>query len=118
MVGFGKKKIDKAAWAEAVYGQKLKLPEKESEEQISVLITGLLIQHHRIIPDSVRLVHTTKNADTRAGRVELCHKHYQEMLKLKPFCNKEQLNIIRNAEDALKGVKRVFQTIRAWIISL
>jgi hypothetical protein len=29
------------------------------------------------------------------------------MLKLKPFCNKEQLNIIRNAEDALKGVKLV-----------
>lgn len=48
-----------------------------------------------------------ENADTRAGRVELCHKHYQEMLKLKPFCNEEQLNIIRNAEDALKGVKLV-----------
>lgn len=29
------------------------------------------------------------------------------MLKLKPFCNEEQLNIIRNAEDALKGVKLV-----------
>lgn len=29
------------------------------------------------------------------------------MLKLKPFCNKEQLNIIRNAADALKGVKLV-----------
>jgi len=40
-----------------------------------------------------------------AGRAELCHKHYQEMLKLKPFCNKEQLDIIRNAEDAMKGVK-------------
>lgn len=105
MFGFGKKKIDKAAWAEAVYGQNLKHPEKASEDQLSVLTTGLLMQHHRIIIDSVRLVHTTKNADTRAGRIELCHQHYQEILKLKPFCNKEQLNIIRNAEDALKGVK-------------
>ena len=103
--GFGKKKIYKAAWGEAVYGQKLKHLEKESEDQLSALTTELLMQHYRIIMDSVRLVHTTKNADTRAGRVELCHKHYQEMLKLKPFCNKEQLNIIRNAEDALKGVK-------------
>lgn len=105
MFGFGKKKIDKAAWAEAVYGQKLKHPEKESENQLSALTTGLLMQHHRIILDSVRLVHTTKNKDTCAGRVELCHKHYQEMLKLKPFCNKEQLNVIHNTEDAMKGVK-------------
>lgn len=60
MFGFGKKKIDKAAWAEAVYGQKLKHPEKESEDQLSALTTGLLMQHHRIIMDSVRLVHTTK----------------------------------------------------------
>ena len=105
MFGFGKKKIDKGAWAEAIYGKKLKNPEKESEEQLSALTTGLLMQHHRIILDSVRLVHTTKNPDTRAGRAELCHKHYQEMLKLKPFCNKEQLDIIRNAEDAMKGVK-------------
>lgn len=105
MFGFGKKKIYKAAWGEAVYSQKLKHPEKESEDQLSALTTELLMQHYRIIMDSVRLVHTTQNADTRAGRLELCHKHYQEMLKLKPFCNKEQLNIIRNEEDALKGVK-------------
>lgn len=105
MFGFGKKKIDKGAWAEAIYGKKLKNPEKESEEQLSVLTTGMLMQHHRIILDSVRLVHTTENSDTRAGRAELCRKHYQEMLRLKPFCNKEQLDIIRNAEDAMKGVK-------------
>ena len=105
MFGFGKKKSDKAALAEAVYGQKLKHPEKESEEQLSALTTGLLIQHHRIILDSVRLVHTTKNVDTREGRIDLCRKHYQEMLELKPFCNKEQMNIIHNAEDAMKGVK-------------
>lgn len=105
MFGFGKRRIDKAAWAEAIYGQKLKHPEKESEEQLSALTTGMLMQHHRIILDSVRLIHTTKNADTRAGRVELCRKHHQEMLKLKTFCNREQMDIIQNAEDAMKGVK-------------
>ena len=60
MFGLGKKKIDKAAWAEAVYGQKLKHPEKDLEDQLSALTTVLLMQHHRIIMDSVRLVHTTK----------------------------------------------------------
>lgn len=104
MFGFGKKKIDKAAWAEAIYGQKLKHPEKESEEQLSALTTGMLMQHHRIIMDSVRIVQTTKNPDTRQGRVDLCHRHYQEMMKLKPYCNKEQLAMIQNAEDAMRGI--------------
>ena len=93
-----------AAWAEAVYGQKLKNPERESEEQLSALTTGLLMQHHRIIIDSVRIIHTTKNAETRQGRVELCQRHYGDMLKLKPFCNKEQLAMIQNAEEAIRGI--------------
>ena len=60
MFGLGKKKIDKAAWAEAVYGQKLKHPEKESEDQLSALTTGLLMQHHRIIMDSVFVLYTRR----------------------------------------------------------
>ena len=51
MFGFRKQKAVIAAWAETVYGQKLKNPERESEEQLSALTTGLLIQHHRIIID-------------------------------------------------------------------
>lgn len=103
MFGFGKKKVDKGAWAEAIYGKKLKHPEKESEEQFFAITTGMLMQSQRIIMDSVRFFKSTKNADTRQGRVDLCHRHYQDMLKLKPFCNKEQLEIIRNAENAMKG---------------
>ena len=72
MFGFRKQKVDKSAWSEVVYGQKLKNPEKESEEQLSALTTGLLMQHHSIIIDSVRIIHMTKNAETRQGRVELC----------------------------------------------
>lgn len=104
MFGFGKKKVDKGAWTEAIYGQKLKHPEKESEEQLSAITTGMLMQSHRIIMDSVRIIKTTKNADTRQGRVDLCHRHYQDMLKLKPFCNKEQIAIIQNVEKTMKGI--------------
>lgn len=108
MFGLGKKKkIDKGAWAEAIYGKKLKNPEKESEAQLSVLTTGLLMQSHRIIMDSVRICRTTKNPDTYQGRIELCQKHYNDMLKLKPFCNDKQLAIIRNAEDIQEGNKRM-----------
>ena len=104
MFGFGKKKVDKGAWAEAVYGQKLKHPEKETEERLSALTTGMLMQHHRIIMDSVRIIHTTRNTDTKQGRIDLCHKHFQEMQKLKPFCNKEQLAMIKSAEEAMRGI--------------
>lgn len=105
MFGFGKKKMDKDAWAEAIYGKKLKHPEKESAYQLSALTTGLLLQYHRIILDSVQIIRATKNPDTRKGRIELSHKHHQKMLQLKPFCNKEQLDIIRHAEDAMRSVK-------------
>ena len=100
-----RKKIDKGAWAEAIYGKKLKNPENESEAQLSVLTTGLLMQSHRIIMDSIRICRTTKNFDTYQGRIELCQKHYNDMLKLKPFCNDKQLAIIRNAEKFRKEIK-------------
>ncbi|ENZ13224.1 hypothetical protein [Enterocloster clostridioformis] len=105
MFGFGKKKVDKVGWAAVVFSEPPKNPEKLSEEQLSALTTGLLMQHARIINDSVRLVQTTKNPETRQGRSEFCHKHHAEMMKLKPFCDKEQLTMIQDAEEAMRGVK-------------
>lgn len=99
-----KKKVDKAAWAEAVYQKKIMHPENESDEKLTQLTTFMLEQHHRIIMESVQIVLSTKYADTRNGRVALSHQHYQEMLKLKPFCNKEQLDMIRDAEMAMKNI--------------
>lgn len=97
-----KKKVDKAAWVEAVYQKKIMHPENESDEKLSQLTTFMLEQHHRIIMESVQIALSTKYADTRNGRIDLSHQHYQEMLKLKPFCNKEQLAMIRDAETAMK----------------
>ena len=105
MFGLFKKKVDKGAWSEVVYGKRLPHPEQESEERLAALTTGILMQHHRIIIDSVRIAHTTKSAETRRERIGLCKNHYQEMLALKPFCNKEQLAIIQNAQDAMKGTR-------------
>ena len=97
-----KKKIDKAAWAEAIYQKKIAHPEKEPEEKLVQLTTFMVEQHHRIIRESLQIVLTTKYAETRQGRVDLCHKHYAEMMKLKPFCNREQLAMITAAEQAMK----------------
>ena len=106
MFGFGKKKkINKAAWAASVFSEPPKNPEKLSEEQLSALTTGILMQHARIINDSVKLVRTTKNPDTRHGRTELSLKHYDGMLGLKPFCNKKQLAIIQAAEQVMRDVR-------------
>ena len=47
MFGFGKKKIDKAAWAALVFSEPPKHPEKLSEEQFFALTTGLLMLNDR-----------------------------------------------------------------------
>lgn len=99
-----KKKVDKAAWAEAIYQKKIMHPENEPDEKLSQLTTFMLEQHRRIILESVEIALSTKYADTRKGLVDLSHQHYQEMLKLKPFCNKEQLAMIRDAETAMKKI--------------
>lgn len=99
-----KKKVDKAAWAEAIYQKKIAHPENESDEKLSKLTTFMLEQHYRIIMESVQIARTTKYADTKQSRADLCNKHYHEMLKLKPFCNREQLALIREAEKAIKTI--------------
>lgn len=104
MFGFGKKKIDKAAWAALVFSEPPKHPEKLSEEQLSALTTMMLMQHHRIIMDSVQLVANTRNPETRQGRTDLSYKHYKEMVKFKPYCNEDQLAMIHAAEEAMKAV--------------
>lgn len=99
-----KKKVDKAAWAEAIYQKKIAHPENESDEKLSKLTTFMLEQHYRIIMESIQIARTTKYADTKQSRADLCNKHYHEMLKLKPFCNREQLALIREAEKAIKTI--------------
>lgn len=99
-----KKKTDKTAWAKAIYGKEPKSIQHESEERLSELTTFMLQQHLRIIMESSQIIHNTRNVDTRKSRVDLCHQHHQEMLKLKPFCNSEQLAMIQNAENAMKGI--------------
>ena len=78
-------------------------PEKQTEKQLSALTAGMLIQHQRVVMDSVGLAQNTRNAETRYSRIELCYKPYQKMLKLKTFCDKEQLDMIKDVEDTMRN---------------
>ena len=97
-----KKKIDKAAWAAVVYVKPPKNLERETEEHLSSLTTLLITQHHRIITESVRIILATKNDETRKSRMEVCRYNYQEIMKFKPYCNKEQLEMLREAESMIQ----------------
>jgi len=65
-----------------------------SEEELSGITTGMLMQHLRIIRESVSIINKTNNSDTRQGRIELCRKHLQNAKDLEAFCDKEQLAIV------------------------
>ena len=70
----------------------------ESEERLSSLTTIMLIQHYRIIVDSVNIAMNTKNNETRRSRIDLCSYHYRKMMKFRQYCNEEQLEILRHAK--------------------
>lgn len=102
MFFFRKKKVDKTEWATLINGKSPKNIEKVSEERLSSLTTISLIQHYRIVAESVKIVLATKNDETRRSRTDLSREHYQKMMKFKPYCNKEQLEILRQAESLIQ----------------
>ena len=69
-----KKKHNIVKWAEAIYEKPLLHPERESEEQLAALTEMLILQDIRIINDSVSIIHNTRNADTKQGRIDLAQK--------------------------------------------
>lgn len=104
MFRFGKKIVDKAAWAAAVFEQPVKNPEKLTEKELHAMTDMMLYQHARIIMESVEIIRNTRNADTRLGRIDLCKKHYAQMKLLEPFSDEKQLSLINDCEQALARI--------------
>ncbi len=103
MFGFGKKKIDKAAWGALVLAFP---PTPESAEQIPIeklrrATEHVFVQKVRIFMESVEIIRRTKNEDTRQGRIDLCRKHYGYFLELKPFATRERQATIRKCGKIL-----------------
>lgn len=102
MFGFKKKTVDIAKWAEAVYEKPLQHPELESEERLAALTEMMILQDIRVIQDSIRIAHTSKNRETRDSRTLLAHKRYAHMTKLipyaRPVAEKNLMKLIRDTE--------------------
>ena len=95
----------KEEWCEAVFGKKARFPREFTEAQLCRLTSDLLMQHDRIIRESAEIIRDTNDEDTRRSRIELMRMNYYEgMLRLKPFCNSEQLAVIDEAEEIVNSL--------------
>ena len=81
---------DKAEWAALVFARVPSHPEDIPEEQLREATGIMIAQHKRIILESAEIVRTTWNQSTRAERLDLCKVHYQALLKLERFADREQ----------------------------
>lgn len=95
-------------WAEAVYEKPPLHPEKETEARLAALTEMLILQDIRIISDSIRIIQTTRNEETRNGRIALAKKRYSHLLTLKPYArpvaDKDLLAKIRETDMAMKTI--------------
>lgn len=95
----------KEEWCETLFGKKARFPREFTEAQLRRLTADLLMQHDRIIRESAEIVRTTSDEDTRYSRLELMRLNYYEgMLRLKPFCTGEQLDVIKEAEEIVQSI--------------
>ena len=105
MLGFFRKKKDKAEWAATVFFQPPKDPENIPEEQL-IDATGMMIsQHKRISLESAGIGKTTQNNNTRTERLELCKSHYLELLKLERFADQKQKEMIKECASVMTALE-------------
>lgn len=106
LFGNPRKKIEK--WAPLV--MEGYVPGMSVEEEFLDTATTLYIQQHaRILYDSIHLVLTSKNEETRKSRYVLAQKHFAALAKVKKYASKEQkvgleltLNDFLKMEDMYK----------------
>lgn len=101
---FGNKRRNIRAWEYALFEGKndfLALPnialyEKLTEAQIE--------NDCRIILESARIIAQTKDAKVSASRRKLIRERYKHLMTLKPFADRSQRALIKDAEQAYKQV--------------
>lgn len=102
MFTLSEKDQHREAWCEAVFGKKARFPREFTDAQLRRLTNDLLMQHDRTIRESAGIIRSTDDEDTRLSRIELMRLNYYEgMLRLKPFCDSEQLEVISEAEEII-----------------
>ena len=93
------------AWCEAVFGKKARFPREFTDAQLHRLTTDLLMQHDRIIRECAAIIRDTEDEAAKWSRIDLMRLNYYEgMLRLKPFCNDEQLAVIEEARKIVESI--------------
>ena len=84
------------------------------EEFLDAATTLYIQQHARILYDSIHLVLTSKNEETRKPRYALAQKQFAVLVKVKKYASKEQriglnqaLNDFLNMEDMYRHPDRI-----------
>ena len=109
--GNPRKKIEK--WAPIVIEGYV--PGMPVEEEFLDAATTLYVQQHaRILYDSIHLVLTSKNEETRKSSYALAQKQFAALVKVKKYASKEQriglnqaLNDFLNMEDMYRHPDRI-----------
>ena len=95
---FGNSRKNKEKWASIVMPEAkagAEIDEKLLEEATALYVS----QHSRILYDSIRLVMTSKNKETRKSRYQLAQTHIGALLRVKKYGNREQKQEISKALD-------------------
>ena len=93
------------AWCETLFGKKARFPREFTEAQLRRLTTALLMQHDRIIRECADIIRDTEDEAAKWSRIDLMRLNYYEgMLRLKPFCNDEQLAVIEEARKIVESI--------------
>ena len=96
LFGNSRKNIEK--WASIVMPEakaRAEIDEKLLEEATALYMS----QHSRILYDSIRLVMTSKNKETRKSRYQLAETHIGALLRVKKYGDREQKQAISKALD-------------------
>ena len=105
MFELSKEDRDREAWCEAVFGKKARFPREFTDAQLRRLTTDLLMQHDRIIRECADIIRDTEDEAAKWSRIDLMRLNYYEgMLRLKPFCNDEQLAVIEEARKIVESI--------------
>ena len=110
---FGNPRMKIEKWAPIV--MEGYIPGMPVEEEFLDAATTLYIQQYaRILYDSIHLVLTSKNEETRKSRYVLAQKHFAALVKIKKYASKEQkiginqvLNDFLNMEDMYRHPDRI-----------
>ena len=91
-------------WAALVFASPIEHPVRITDDRLRRATERQVVRRCEIITESIDIIQKTKYEDTRQRRVDLCRKHIDYLVQLKPYAEKKQLAMIRDCEKALSKI--------------